>query len=140
MNRRIPGTVIQIDLGNGRFAYGRLFRDASIGIYRDTSASPRNAPIGSRDYRFIVGISDRALRDAAVEVVGSDAFVDEDDWPPPLSVTDPITRTIRIYHRGVIRDAHEDEIPTLGDLEPAAVWDLQQIVDRIQGRAGFRRV
>jgi hypothetical protein len=127
-----PGSVIQIALGNGRFAYGRLYRDASVGVYRQTSSESGKPPIGSRDFRFIVGISDGALNDPAVMMVGSDPFVTEDDWPPPYSVEDPITKRLRIYHRGEIRPPSDREIDHIRELEPAAVWELSHIVRRIQ--------
>jgi len=124
-----PGTVIQIDLPNGRFAYGRLYRDAAVGIYSRTSELPANPPIGSRDFQFIVGVYDEVITSGKCPIVGEDPFTEgEDSWPPPQTIIDPITGKCSIYHRGEIRPALPEECERL---ETAAVWDLNHLVDRI---------
>jgi hypothetical protein len=64
------GTLIEISLPNGRCAYGLVYKDAGLAIYRDTSdecGQPRDT---STEYRFIVGAetalySDRRVRSSA---------------------------------------------------------------------------
>ena len=41
---------------------------------------------------------------------------------------DPITGAVRIYHHGTIRPATEEEVQ---GLEIAAVWERQDIIDRL---------
>jgi hypothetical protein len=133
MNRRKPqvGDVIQVTLPSGRYAYGRVLRDASVAFYRKTTAEPGVPPVGSRDYQFVVGVYDDVLTSEDVSVVGHDPSQDhEDDWPPPSSIRDPISGAMRIYHHGQMRDATTEE--TKG-LEPAAVWDLNHLTDRLMG-------
>jgi hypothetical protein len=60
MKRRL-GDVIEVALPRGRFAYGRIYRDASIGFYRARTGEPAQPPIGSRDFAFFVGVDDQAL-------------------------------------------------------------------------------
>jgi hypothetical protein len=127
----VPGDVCAFELGDGRFAFGRVLRDACIAIYRSTSTAQTLPPIGGRDFVFTIGIYDDVPASDACPVVGNDPFASDDEaWPPPSKVVDPITGKIRIYHRGEIVAADD---PTEADgLEKAAVWDLHHIVERIR--------
>jgi hypothetical protein len=120
------GDVLRIDLPDGEVAHGRVLRDSSLAVYRGVRRTEEAPPVGRRDYQFVVGIYEDGLRQ--LPVVGQDPPRDEaDSWPPPYSVTDPVTGRRSVYERGQIRPASED----LEDLEPAAVWDLSHIVERI---------
>lgn len=50
--------MIQPALPTGRYAYGRLLRDASVAFYRGTRDAPDQPPIGSRDFQFVVGVNE----------------------------------------------------------------------------------
>lgn len=125
------GDVIQLTLSSGRYAYGRVLRDASVAFYSETTAEPGLPPIGSRDYQFIVGVYYDALTSESVSVVGHDpSQTPEDNWPPPYCICDPISGVMRIYHHGHMRAATPEECE---GLEPAAVWDLHHLIDRLMG-------
>jgi hypothetical protein len=127
--KAVSGDVCQFALGDGRYGYGRVLRDASIAIYRSTSASPATPPIGEREFIFTVGVYDEVPGSVACPVVGHDASRDPtEDWPPPYCVTDKISGRKSIYHRGELTPADEDSC--IG-MEPAAVWDLRHILERI---------
>lgn len=133
MRRAKPkvGDVIQVELPTGRYAYGRVLRDASVAFYAATSDEPAHPPLGSRDYQFVVGVYEDVLKSSSIPVVGHDPSQDPDDeWPPPYCVRDSLTGGVEIYHLGVIRSPEPNEWV---DLEPAAVWDLHHIIDRIMG-------
>lgn len=126
-----PGDVCQLTLGDGRYAYGRVLKDASIAVYRSVTRRPGTPPVGERDFLFTVGVYDAVPGSPAVPVVGYDAFLSEDEaWPPPYKVVDPITGRIRIYHHGEIQEAEDPAVAS--GLEKAAVWELQHIVERIR--------
>lgn len=133
MNHPRPrvGDVIQVTLPTGCYAYGRVLRDASVAFYSGTTAEPGLPPIGSRDYQFIVGVYDDVLGSDGAPVVGHDPSQEpEDDWPPPNLIRDPISGAMSIYHHGQIRPATPEEAERL---EPAAVWDLHHLIDRLMG-------
>ena len=70
---------------------------------------------------------------AGSQVVGRDeSQTPEEDWPPPFRVTDPITGEASIYHRGKMRTTGPGD--DVEDLEPAAVWQLDEIVERLARR------
>lgn len=122
------GDVVEIALPSGEYAYGRVLKDASVAIYGVITVDPGDPPVGHRDYQFVVGIYEDALR--RLPVVARDGRLNEDDdWPPPCSVTDAITGEKRVYHRGEMRSVQSREAD---NLEPAAVWELEHIIERIE--------
>ena len=134
MKRRRPktGSVLQFELPDGRFAYGRVLRDASVAFYSSRTDSPRQPPLGERDYEFVVGVYDHVLRAADVLVVGDDPSLDDsDEWPPPYRVRDPISGAVSTYHHGAFHEATEEECR---DLEPAAAWDRGHLLQRLMRR------
>jgi len=133
MRRRKPplGDVIQFVLPSGCYAYGRVLRDASVAFYTETTTEPGLPPIGSRNYQFVVGVHDDVFNSESVAVVGHDpSQAPEDDWPPPYCVRDPISGEMKIYHHGMLRAATPRECE---GLEPAAVWELHHLIDRLMG-------
>lgn len=124
-----PGDVFQIPLPDGRYAYGRVYDDASVGIYSRITEDPLLPPIGSRDFLFIVGIYSDILQKEHWKIIGHDAFApDESSWPPPYFVRDMISGKYQIYHKGLFRAAEPGEVR---GLEEAAVYDSDHIIDRI---------
>jgi Immunity protein 26 len=123
------GDVIQIRLPNNKYAYGRIYNDAGIGIYKQVTDDPGKPPVGSDDFLFNVGIYKDVLVSGEHPVVGRDDFESEEaKWPPPHFIKDQISGEYRIYHRGIMRKASATEC---AGLEEAAVWDIHHIIDRI---------
>jgi hypothetical protein len=123
------GDVFQIPLPDGRFAYGRVYKDASVGIYTAVTREPFHPPIGSRDFIFTVGLYKYVLEDGEWPIVGFDPFApSESEWPPPNYVRDVISGTYQIYHQGKLKDASASDA---AGLEQAAVWDAPDVIDRI---------
>ena len=123
------GDVFQIPLPDGRFAYGRVYDDASVGIYCEISDEPFQPPLGSRSFLFTVGLYSDILEKGEWEIIAKDPFtIEESTWPPPYYVKDDFFGNYQIYHQGVLRPAEPQEI--IG-LEKAAVYDKHHIVERI---------
>ncbi len=121
---------MRLPLPTGGYAYGRVLRDASLAIYRGVWNAADPPPIGDRDYRFVVGVYDDVLVHSGVQAVAVDpSRTPVEDWPPPYCVRDALTGRPSIYERGILRDGSEAECAAL---EPAAVWDWQHLVARIQ--------
>lgn len=123
------GDVIQIELPNGMYAYGRIYNEGVIGYYRGISSKPGEPPIGARDFVFHVGIYSDIIASGKTPIVGRDPFEDaESEWPPPMCIKDKISGGYSLYHKGVITKSTEEEC--LG-LEPVAAWDLHHVINRI---------
>ncbi len=125
------GDVFQINLPNGKYAYGRVYKDATVGIYNKITDKPLNPPIGFRDFMFFVGLYSDILKKGKWEIIGNDPFLNEEEaWPPKKFIYDVINKAYSIYFRGQIIPANKEECV---GLESASVWDLHHVIDRIMG-------
>ena len=130
MSQRVAiGDVLAIPLPNGGFAYCRIHKDASIGVYDHVSEIAHNLPPDECRYNFVVPVYRDLLTSGAWPKVGHKPFANEEDaWPPPYIVRDAISGKVSIYHRGSMRPAlSTDSI----DMEEAAIWDQYDVVARI---------
>lgn len=128
MSRRRPklGDVVQVELPDGTFAYGRVLEDAGVAFYKARSTEPGMPPIGRRDYDFVAAVADHVVR--GWPVVGHDPSQNPaDDWPPPSYIDDGRGR-FRIYHKGVLRAASAEEVR---GLDPQAIYDIRHVIDRL---------
>lgn len=124
------GDIYEIPLPNGKNAYGRLYKEYTLAIYKMTCSSFDELP-DTEDYQFYVGVYKDLLQDGEWKVVGNREFEGEEDaWTPPQCVIDAITKVGAIYYKGEIIPCTYDECK---DLEVAASWDRNHVVDRIMG-------
>lgn len=123
------GDVIAIPLGDARFAFGRVLKDASIGVYEYIADAQDKPPPIDTPYAFVVGVYLDVLTSGEWPIVLRRPFPNEEDaWPPPSVVRDVISGNVSIYHKGAMRSASREEIE---GLEPAAVWNKEHILERI---------
>jgi hypothetical protein len=119
------GDVVQFALPDGRYAHGRVLRDASIAFYRDMTNKPAEPPIGSRDFQVVVGVYDDVLGSPD----GHDPSQDPvEDSPPPSCIRDPITGDVSIYYQGETRAATDAECE--GRTRRSGIY--QHLVERLQ--------
>lgn len=124
------GDVYAIPLPNGKYAFGRIFKDGCIGIYNHIGGSIEDIPM-AEEYQFIVGVYEYVLKSGAWTVIENRPFKNEEEaWPPPACIIDSISSDYSIYHKGEIRRATKSECE---GLEIAAVWADNHIIDRIMG-------
>lgn len=124
------GDVYAIPLPNGKYAFGRKFKDAGIGIYKYIGVSIEDIP-KDEEYQFIVGVYEYVLKSDAWTVIENRPFKNEEEsWPPPACIIDSISGNYSIYHKGEIRRSTKSECE---DLEIATVWADNHIIDRIMG-------
>ena len=96
-NRVKIGDVFAIPLQNSKYAFGRRYRDASIGIYKHIGVDVDDLPL-QEDYQFIVGVYDDVLKSGKWPIVDNRPFKnEEEEWPPPYYIKDPIAEKYSIY-------------------------------------------
>src|SRR5215211_5135101 len=54
--RIMPGDVVAVPLDDGRFAFGLVFKDASIGVYEYASPASAARPPPDARFLFVVGV------------------------------------------------------------------------------------
>lgn len=124
------GDIYEIELPNGKKAYGRLFKEYTLAIYdklcNDVSELPEE-----NNYRFFVGVYKDLLQDGVWPIVSNRKFdSDEAAWPPPQCVVDAITEVGSLYYKGEIIPCGYEECK---DLEVVSAWDRNHVIDRIIG-------
>ena len=137
MRRRMRlGDVYAIPLPNGKYAFGRTFKDANIAIYQYIGNAISDLP-KTEEYQFTVGVYKDVLKSGKWPFVENRPFEsDEEAWPPPEYVFDSISGKYSIYHKGEFRASSKSECE---GLERAAVWEAPHIIDRIMGEDKWHR-
>ena len=131
MRRRLKlGDIYEIPLPNGQNAYGRLYKEYTLAIYKKRGISVEDLD-SSEDYEAFIGVYKDLLQDGEWKVVGNRPFAEKEEaWPPPKVVVDAITNRGSLYYKGVITPCSYEECK---DLEVVAVWDRHHVVDRLMG-------
>ncbi len=125
------GDVYVIPLPNGKYAFGRVMRDAGFAIYKHIGNSIEDIP-KNEEYQFVVGVYKDVLQCGIWKVVDNRPFNNEEQsWPPKTYIIDKINGSYSIYHKGEISSSTQEECE---GLEKAAIWDAHHIIDRIMGK------
>ena len=129
-NKLRLGDIYEIPLPNGKNAYGRLYKEYVLAIYRNRYNSVNELP-QIEEYEFFVGVYKDLLLDGEWKIVGNRKFDNEEDaWAPPQCVVDAITKKGALYYKGEIIPCTYEECK---NLEIVAAWDRHHVVDRLTG-------
>lgn len=125
------GDIYEIQLPNGKKAYGRLYKECVLAIYEKICDNDVSELPEENEYRFFVGVYKNLLQDGVWKVVANRKFAsDEDAWAPPQCVVDAITKIGSLYYKGEIIPCTYEECK---DLEVVSAWDRHHVIDRIMG-------
>ncbi|WP_065814182.1 immunity 26/phosphotriesterase HocA family protein [Hymenobacter sp. DG25B] len=138
--RRTIGAVVEINLLNGYYGYGRIVGDASFAIYDLYIPHPLTnlEQIIERPILFIVAVYDDAVTSGRWRKVGSAPlpamlrtlplkFIQDALKPESFSLYDPNT--------GEITPATKE---TCKGLERASVWEAEHVEERIRDHYAHR--
>ncbi|WP_151736185.1 Imm26 family immunity protein [Paenibacillus tengchongensis] len=124
------GDVLAIPLPDGKYAFGRLYRDTSLSIYDYVGETPKDLPQESEsESQFTVAVEEAALQSGHWPVVDHRPFgSDEEQWPPPSHIYDEKSGKYFLYDKGIITSSTRE---ACAGLETAAEWEEEQVVARI---------
>ena len=124
------GDIYEISLSDGKKAYGRLFKECTLALYKGSYHSFSELP-GDAEYDRFICVYKDLLQDGEWKIVGNRPFQSEEEsWPPPKCVVDAITLKGSLYYKGKITPCAYAECK---DLEVVAVWDRSHVVDMLMG-------
>ncbi len=130
------GDVYAIPLPNGNYAFGKVFKDAGLGIYKHIGDSTEDLP-ETEEFQFNVGVYKDVLTSDKWQIVDNRPFSSEEAaFPPPKYIKDAISGEYSIYYKGEIKQSNQKECE---GLEKASVWDEHHIIDRIIGDDKWQR-
>lgn len=126
--KRIVGNIGAFQLPNGKYAFGRIFKDTSVAFYKHFGNNEKDLP-ENEEYAFIVGVYDEVVKQ--MKYVEKRTYADESEvTSPPKSIKDCISGEYSIYENGIIRPSTYEECK---DLEVCAIWHMYHIIDRLMG-------
>ena len=128
--RWCPGDVIEIDLGDRRFAYGRVLKFPLIAFYDlVANETPTLDRIIVSRIAFKIWVMKYAVTSGEWPVIGHIPLTDDLKESPRFFKKDRIAKKLSIYlGDGVEQPATLEEIE---GLECAAGWDPEHVVDRL---------
>lgn len=130
------GDIYEIPLPNGKNTYGRLYKETTLGIYKELYNSVNELP-KDEEYQFFVAVYKDLLHDGVWKVVGNRKFQNEEEaWAPPQCMVDAITKVGSIIYKGIVSKCTYDECK---DLKLAAVWDRHHVIDQLMGSADWMK-
>lgn len=132
MRKRItPGDVVEVRLSDTTHSYARVLTHASYGFYDFCGAEePDLQRIVELPIIFFAAVRDSAVKSGRWPIRGH-VPLDGKLVPPPKFIQDPLQQnSFSIYQNdGTISEASRSQCV---GLERAAVWDPEQIEDRLQ--------
>lgn len=131
------GYIYQISLPNGENAYGRLFKECTLAIYKGRYLDVKQLP-DDENYECFISVYKDLLQDGVWKIVGNRKFEnDEEAWPPPMCVIDAITKIGSLYYKDNIVSCSYEECK---DLEIAAIWRRHHVIDRLIGDTKWEKL
>jgi hypothetical protein len=130
VKRKKLGDIFAIPLPNGKYAYGRLYKEYTLAIFKSWGKDINDFKEDD-EYVFFVGVYKNLLSDGVWPIVGNIPFADEEEaWCPKQYIKAVISGKISLYHKGVITPSTFEECK---GLEAVSAWDRHHVVDRIMG-------
>lgn len=134
--RRTPGQFVEVDLGGGFRAFGRVLREPLFAFYDHRGAvgsAPDLAWLATQPLAFRIMVANHAVTRGRWRVVGSMSLTPDLMTSPDFFKQDPINGGLTIYNDGLApnyeRPATRSECEAL---ERAAVWDPEHVEDRLR--------
>ncbi len=130
--RRVIGDVVQIDLGAGRFSFGRVLEEPLVAFYDlESSHIPSPQEIVQLPIVFRIWVMNFAITEGDWGVVGNVALTDDLLEPPRFFKRDSISGKLSITRTGGGDEVAATQKECEG-LECAAVWEPEHVVDRLR--------
>ncbi|MGE9795819.1 Imm26 family immunity protein [Acinetobacter baumannii] len=126
------GALLQIDLKNGQYAFGRVVNKEETLFYdffTDNISNLNLAEIYSAKELFRVSVMKYAITSGQWTVIDNKPIEADLALPNKYFMQDMITKEFSVYHQGHITPATYEDIK---GLECAAVWEPEHVEDRLR--------
>ncbi len=131
--RILIGALVELDLGNGNFAYARIVSKSELAFYdrlvkggSSCAETMYGAPIA-----FVISVMNSAVRSGRWKIVGKQPLEPEFAQERRYFIHDALTGQYSVYD-GVTGDIHPSSAELCAGLERAAVWDAEHVEDRLR--------
>jgi hypothetical protein len=134
---RVDGDFVLIPLGGETYGYGRVLPDAVVAFYDAFDRGKKSVDeLPGSKILFRIPVMDHAIKNCRWPVIGHLPLEQGLRQPARFFLVDKLKKgDYRIYENGVIRRATRQEC--IG-LENAAVWEPEQVEDRLRDHIAER--
>ena len=133
--RLVEGAVFEIQMSEGRLAYAQALSEPLVGFYEGCFSNPQPAEsIAGHPFKFRLWVHRDAFklwRQIGAAPIPAEA---NDQW---FYIQDALTKSVELYQHGTGYRRPVDA--PLGDFEAAAIWDPEQIKERLADEASGQR-
>lgn len=128
--RRNVGDVLEIDLGDGTFSFGRVLPEPIVAFYDSRSdTTPEIEEILSAKVLFKIWVMSHAITSGRWKIIGSLPLEENLKVDPSFFKQDPIDGSLSVYRLDEETPATRQECE---GLERAAVWIPEHVEDRLR--------
>jgi hypothetical protein len=128
--KRSRGDIVQVDLGNGFYGFGQVLESPLMAFFNlKAKVVPPVKDVVEHEVAFAVWVMKYAITDGIWPIIGHAEVNDEINERPPFYKQDRLSGKLSVTYTGA-----EEEPATyvnVLNLECAAVWDPEHIVDRL---------
>lgn len=119
------GAVVAIPLSSGKFAYAKIFKNETLGVYKIIAKSIlRLEEVVANGFAFHQPCTDIAIKKGDWPIIGEDPFPSEEAaWPPPLA-TCYVKESNEWTMGGIPRISFKGETRTASFEEARGLWIL----------------
>ncbi|GAB3381570.1 hypothetical protein GCM10027317_27370 [Massilia agri] len=131
--RILIGGLVELDLGEGNFAYGRIVSKSELAFYDGLVNGPASSyeAIYTQPIAFIVSVMNSAVRSRRWKIVDQRLLKPELARERQYFMQDILTGQYSIYY-SVTGEIHPSCKEMCMNLERAAVWDAQHMEARLR--------
>ena len=125
-----PGNIVSIDLGDGSRSFARVLKQPLLAFY-DLKAEADLEPevVVATEVLFKIWVVKYALSSGRWKTIGCLPLEREISEPPTFFKQDPVDKSLSLYVEG---EEHPASLADCVGLERAAVWDPEQVEDRLR--------
>lgn len=126
-SRWTEGAIFEVALSDGRFSYAQALSDPLVGFYDGYFSEAQSVEtVAGSPFRFRVWLHGDAFK--RWHQIGTAPVPPEanDQW---LFIQDALTKSVELYQHGTGQRRPVDG--SLGDFEAAAIWDPEQVEQRL---------
>lgn len=132
--RQVEGAILEIAISGGRFSYAQALSEPLVGFFDGCFSEAQGVEnLAGRPFKFSVWVHRDAFK--RWRQIGNTAVSPgaSDQW---FYIQDALTKSVELYQHGT---GHRRAVDNdLSDFEAAAIWDPEQIEERLADECSGR--
>lgn len=129
------GDLYSVELPNGKFGFCRVIEEDYLQFFAYKSDQAQFDDSLINEVAFSVPLYNSNYKDSRLTFLKNIPFTNaSESLPPKTYMYDPVFEKYSIYQNGQIIPASKSDCE---GLEPASVWELDHVIDRLLGKTDW---